>query len=639
MKKPRASSVGEELAMGRKSLLIMALVAVGLVMLPCSGSGQEKGAPYGLIAPFNTHVTVYDDWNVEPMRPDIFGTHGVVATGNTFATMAGIEVLRKGGNAFDAGVAAGMALKATCSDIAGWCGVAPLILYSARENLVITRTGAGTAPAAATLENYRRHNKNGPHGSIVPADVDVWLAALDRFGTYSFEQAAQYVLEVAENGYHLHHRQKYSIDQGAERIGKWPYNAGFWLQHGGGRQQLGNLMVNKDLGKLVRYMIDAERKSLAEGKSRSQGIQAARDAFYKGEPARAVDKFYKEFVDGQMTYEDMAGYQGRWDPPLHTTYRGYDIYACDTWSQGIRFIEILNILENFDLKRLGYNTPEYIHLLSQAINLAISDCHQYAGDPKFVDVPKELSSKEYARERMKVIDQSKAFQDMPPWGDPRALKSIHPDSPRSFVKDQPAAKVEPKFIDTTCLNIMDAQGNIFSITPSDGHLTTPLIPGWGFGLGNRGSQFNLDPSLANVVAPGKRPRNTCSPFVVMKDGKPFMGLSLAGSDAQAQALLQIFLNVVEWGMTPQQAMDHPRFRSFNFPETGQEVNRNPGLIYCEGRIPQETVKALEKLGHNVKCWKAWSYEAGDGTITYRDPQTGFFMAAADPRREMYALGY
>jgi len=305
----------------------------------------------------------------------------------------------------------------------------------------------------------------------------------------------------------------------------------------------------------------------------------------------------------------------------------------------MRFIDTLNILENIDLKRLGYNTPEYIHILSQSINLAMSDCHKYAGDPKFADVPKELYSKEYARERMKLIDRYKAFQDMPPWGDPRTMKSIHPDSPRSFVKNQPPAKVEKMFIDTTCLNVMDAQGNIFSITPSDGHLSTPLIPGWGFGLGNRGYQFNLDPSLANVVAPGKRPRNTCTPFVVMKDRKPFMGLSLAGSDAQAQALLQIFLNVVEWGMTPQQAMDHPRFRSFNFPETGQEVNRNPGLIYCEGRIPQETVKALEKLGHNVKCWKSWSYEAGDGTITYRDPKTGFFMAAADPRREMYALGY
>jgi gamma-glutamyltranspeptidase/glutathione hydrolase len=186
---------------------------------------------------------------------------------------------------------------------------------------------------------------------------------------------------------------------------------------------------------------------------------------------------------------------------------------------------------------------------------------------------------------------------------------------------------------------MDAEGNLFSMTESDGHLATPLIPGWGFGLGNRGGQFNLDPTLANVVAPGKRPRNTNTPFVVMKEGKPFMGLSLAGGDMQAQALLQIFLNVVEWGMTPQQAMDHPRFGSSNFPATGDEVNESPAGLSLEGRIPGETLRALEKLGHRVRSWGLWSYAAGDGTITYRDPLTGFLMAAADPRREMYALGY
>ena len=403
-------------------------------------------------------------------------------------------------------------------------------------------------------------------------------------------------------------------------------------------------MVNKDLGKLIRYMIDAEQKALAEGGDRSEGIKAARDAFYKGEPAKAVDRFFKDHVDGQMTYDDMAGYEGRWDEPLHTRYRGYDVYTCDAWSQGPRFILMLNMLENFDIQVLGYNTAEYIHVISQVINLAMSDSHKYLGDPEFVEIPKALYSKEYAWERVKLIDMEKAFQDMPPWGDPENMKNIHPDSPTSFVETGPVGGGEDPMTllnrwDTTSLNVMDGEGNLFSMTESDGHLTTPLIPGWGFGLGNRGGQFNLNPDLANVVAPGKRPRNTNTPFVIMKDGKPFMGLSLAGGDLQAQALMQIFLNVAEWGMTPQQAMDHPRFGSYNFPGTGSEVNRNPGRLNLEGRIPPSTFEALEKLGHKVGNWGFWSYMAGDGTITYRDPETGFIMAAADPRREMYALGY
>jgi gamma-glutamyltranspeptidase/glutathione hydrolase len=348
-----------------------------------------------------------------------------------------------------------------------------------------------------------------------------------------------------------------------------------------------------------------------------------------------------------MTYQDMASYEGRWDAPLHTTYGGYDVYTCDAWSQGPRFILMLNMLENFDLKAFGYNTAKYIHVISQVINLAMSDSHKYLGDPDFVDIPKELYSKEYARERVKLIDMEKAFQDMPPWGDPTNMKSVHPDSPKTFVAkgtaEEPAmgssSMAEQVSMDTTCLNVMDGQGNVFSMTESDGHVSTPLIPGWGFGLSNRGRQFNLDPTLANVVAPGKRPRNTNTPFVIMKDGKPFMGLSLAGGDLQCQALMQIFLNVVQWGMTPQQAMDHPRLGSYNFPGTGQEINTNPAQLNLEARIPKKTFETLEKMGHKVGNWGLWSYLCGDGTITYRDPKTGFIMAAADPRREMYALGY
>ena len=226
------------------------------------------------------------------------------------------------------------------------------------------------------------------------------------------------------------------------------------------------------------------------------------------------------------------------------------------------------------------------------------------------------------------------------------MRAVHPESPTVFVRTNGARssnEVDPRLeqntFDTSCLNVMDADGNVFSMTESDGHLSTPMIPGWGFGLSNRGGQFNLDPSLANVVAPGKRPRNTNTPFIIMKDGLPLLGLSLAGGDLQAQALLQIFFNIVEWGMTPQQAMDQPRLGSYNFPGTGSEVNTGPGSLRLESRIPAATFAALERLGHTVSDFGLWSYASGDGTITYRDPVTGYLMAAADPRREMIALGY
>jgi gamma-glutamyltranspeptidase/glutathione hydrolase len=193
--------------------------------------------------------------------------------------------------------------------------------------------------------------------------------------------------------------------------------------------------------------------------------------------------------------------------------------------------------------------------------------------------------------------------------------------------------------DTTSLNVMDGEGNVFSMTESDGQMANPLIPGWGFGLGRRMGQFNLDPRLANVMAPRKRPRNTNNPALVMKDGKPFMGLSTPGGEQQAQAMLQVFLNVVVWGMSPEQALDQPRLGSYNFPATGSEVNRDPGRLNLEDRIPGETFEALEKMGHDVVSWGLWNWRACALTVTYRDPETGVMMAAGDVRRETHSLGY
>jgi gamma-glutamyltranspeptidase/glutathione hydrolase len=445
-----------------KHSLTLCLVIL-LAFVAWAGS-QEKGL-LDRVAPFKSFGHAYEDGSFESMRPRIMGTHGVISTGHYLSTLAGMEVLRNGGNAHDAGVAAAMALKVMKMGYAGWTGVAPLILYSANEDRVITRVGAGTTPAKATLEHYLERGKTDINMAILPADVDVWLATLDRFGTLSFKEASRATIEIAEGGYHLYKHQKSLLDHLKEGILRFRYNTEFWYQHGVDNQQLGDLMVNKDLGKLVRYMVDAEAKTLASGGSRSDGIRAARDAFYKGEPAQAVGEFYEQFEDGLVTYEDMANYQGKWMEPLHTKFRGYDVYVCDGWSQGPRMILFLNMLENFDIDSLGYNTPAYIHLLSQIINLGMSDSYKYIGDPDVVDTPAALYTKQYARKRAQLIDMKKAFRDMPPWGDPEKMLNVATDSPTVFARRGDVGGPESRVadMDTTSLNVMDGEGSVVTL--------------------------------------------------------------------------------------------------------------------------------------------------------------------------------
>ena len=632
------------------AIAALAFTACGVsdVDAPEEAAPAEEGV-FATIAPFGSYGHVHSADNVEAMRPRVMGTHGVISSGHYLATQAGYDVLKAGGNAFDAGVAAGMALKVLKMDYAGWTGVAPLLLYSAAEDRVLTRVGAGTSPALATLDYFLEHGKSPINNALIPADVDVWLAALDRFGTLSFSEAAQPALRIAEEGYHLYKMQKRMIEDHLDGILAFPYNRDFWFQSGVGEQRLGDLMVNADLGRLIRYLMEAEQQALAAGGSRSEGISAARNAFYRGDPARDVDRFFREH-EGIVRYEDLASYESRWEEPLGTSFNGYDVHTGAGWSQGPRIILMLNMLENYDLRALGYNTPEYIHLVSQVINLAMADAHKYVGDPDFVPAPEGLYGKEYARERIGLIDEESAFQDMPPWGDPERMAEVADDAPTSFVApiSTGAAQGRPgsdeadhaaNYGDTSSLNVMDGEGNLFSLTESDGHTSTPMIPGWGFGLGGRMYQFNLNPELANVMAPGKRPRNTNSPLLVMKDGRPFMGLSTPGGDQQLQSLLQVFLNVVVWGMSPEQALDQPRFGSYNFPGTGSEVNNNPAVLNLEDRIPAETAEALRAMGHDVRSWGLWNWRACAPTVTWRDPETGVMIAAGDVRRETASLGF
>lgn len=288
-----------------------ALICITAIAVPQDDRQASDGQEGVLttVAPFNSYGHVYDANSLEAMRPRIMGTHGAISTGHYLATTAGLEALKAGGNAFDAGVTAAMALKVTKMAYAGWTGVAPLILYSAAEDQVVTRIGAGRSPALATLDHFLQYGKTAINTALIPADVDVWLSTLQRYGTIGFAESARPALEIAENGYHLYKMQKWLIEEYTDDILLFPYNVDFWFQHGIGDQRLGDLMINSDLGKLIRYMIAAEEQALAGGASRAAGIQAARDAFYKGDPARAVDRYFREH-DGLVRYEDLATYEG-----------------------------------------------------------------------------------------------------------------------------------------------------------------------------------------------------------------------------------------------------------------------------------------------------------------------------------------
>ena len=289
---------------------------LGMVLLATTAASQERKL-LETLGPFNSYGHVYDNDSIEAMRPRVMGTHGVISTGHYLSTLAGMEAFKKGGNAFDAGVTAAMALKVMKMGYAGWTGVAPLILYSAEEGRVITRVGAGKTPAKATLAHFLEHGKTPTSIALIPADVDVWLSTLERYGTFSFRDAVAPALEIAEGGYHLYKHQKGLLDSQQDAIARFPYNVAFWFPNGVGDQKLGDLMVNKDLGRLIRYMMDAEAKALDKGASRSQAIIAARDAFYKGEPARAAAALYEGFDDGLVRYDDLASYESRWMEPLH----------------------------------------------------------------------------------------------------------------------------------------------------------------------------------------------------------------------------------------------------------------------------------------------------------------------------------
>jgi gamma-glutamyltranspeptidase/glutathione hydrolase len=573
-------------------------------------------------------------------RPVIIGTHGMVTSGHYLASRIGLHILEEGGNAVDAGVAAGFALAVLEPYIYGIGGEVPILLYLADEKRVVCLSGQGPAPRNATIDRFRKEGLDSIPGdgllaAVVPDAVSTWIFALSRFGTMRLAQVLDPAIELAERGFPMYDRLRAALERSAPHFREaWPSSARAYLP-GGDVPAVGEIYVQKDLGRMFATLVEAEHRERRRG--RREALQAARNAFYKGELAERIVDFVRgsrlpdstgKRNGGLLTKEDLENYATRIEEPVTVRYRGYDVFKCGPWSQGPVFLQQLRILEGYDLAALRHNSPEYIHLLVETAKLAFADRERYYGDPDFGAVPLDrLLSGEYAEERRKQIDPERASMELRPG-----------DAPAYAPREIPGGLDIHKG-DTTHLDTADRWGNLMSATPSGGWFrSSPVIEGLGFPLGTRLQMFTLDPGHANALRPGKRPRTTLTPSIVLSGGRPFMAFGTPGADQQDQWSLQFFLNCVDFGMNLQEAVDAPTFHSSHFPSSFHPHSAQPGVMNVEGRIPETAIAVLREKGHTVKIGGDWSHGRVLG-IRF-DADSGVLSGVATARLETgYAMGW
>lgn len=569
------------------------------------------------------------------LRPAVMGHRHMVSAGHYLAAEAGFRVLEAGGNAVDAGVAAGIALGVVQSDLVNFAGVAPIMIRRAKARDVVTIDGLGVWPKGISLDLFvKEHGGAIPPGilrTIVPAAPDAWLTALERFGTMSFGEVASDAIRFARDGFAMHALMAELIRENAEGYRRWPSNAAIYLP-GGRAPQVGERFVQKDLARTLQYMADEEKRAARRG-GRKRGLKAARDAFYRGDIAKAITDFQRK-NGGFLTSADMAAYRVELGAPVRYRFRGIDVYACGPWCQGPVLLQMLSILDGIDLGTLGHNSVEYVHLLAEAMKLAFADRERHYADPRFARVPiAALLSRGYAAERRALIRALEAWPEMPQAGDPKGRAR------RETTAAPRAAKGEPMVLDTSYVAVVDRHGNAFSATPSDSSWHVPVVPGTGLAPSGRGYQSWAKPSHPQAVAPGRRPRLTPNPALAVREGHFVMPFGTPGGDVQCQAMLQSFLNIAVFGMDVQQAVEAPRFATFSFPNSFEPHTYYPGRLNLEGALGSERGERLSALGHKVEWWPERTWRAGGMCMVAKDEKTGLLSGGADPRRPSYAVGW
>src|SRR6266446_1010334 len=608
--------------------------------------------------------------DAQTFRPVVRGKRGVVSGGHPLSVEAGLRILQKGGNAVDAGVATILAASVIEFSHFSFGGEVPILIKLKGKNVAVVE-GMGTAPAKATLEFFVDRAKRGaarttatapdsssatqragndidmpsvpgaksglipstgPLAATVPAVLDACVTALDQFGTKSLAEVMQPAIELAE-GFPIDELRVQYIQTRAPIFSQWPDARRIFLPNGA-VPKVGDVFVQADLARTMRAIAAAEKRNAAHG--RHAALMAARDYFYRGPLGKRIGD-YMQAHGGLLAAADLAGWHAKVGAPAKGVYRGYEIYKTGFWAQGPMMIEVLNVLEGYDLKKMGQNSLEYIHTVTEALKLGFADRDRFYGDPNFVRVPtQQLLSKNYAAMRRSLIDQSLASLAQRP-GDPVNMKPLLA-SATTISYNAPPLPENEKASDTTCVNVIDKDGNMFSATPSGAWLPAVVAGDTGVLMGQRLQSALTDPSSPNVVAPGKRPRITLTPTLVLKKGQPLMVLSTPGGDNQDQALLQVLLNVIEFGMNPQEAVEAPRFDTQHYVSSFDNHEFMAGLLNIESRIPADAISQLGSRGHKLKIQSAWGTGSSPTVIVY-DVKTGVISGGADPRRGRYALAW
>ena len=552
-------------------------------------------------------------------RPLLRGQRHMAVAGHYLASQAALQILEAGGNAIDAGVAAGIALGVVQSQYVNVAGVAPIMVYLAAEKRVETISGLGPWPRAVTPELFQLdHGGHIPEGvlrTVVPAAPDAWITALARYGTMGFAEVAAAAIRFAAEGFVMYPHMAQIIAQQAEDYGRWPSNAAIYLP-GGEPPRVGEIFVQTDLAASLQYMADEEWSAAKRG--REAGLEAARTAFYRGDIAAAILRYHHE-NGGLLSADDLADYRSAIEAPVRVAFEGVDVYSCGPWCQGPVLLQALSLLRAEELRSFGHNSVDYVHTVAEALKLAFADRERYYGDPRFVDVPLDhlLSANYCAAQRGRITRE-------------RAL--VEGAVPPILGEPAPAG-------DTSYVAVIDRHGNAFSATPSDVSNDTPVIPRTGLCPSSRGSQSWADPGHASGVAPGKRPRLTPNPALAIHEGRFIMPFGTPGGDVQCQAMLQTFLNIVLFGMNSQAAVEAPRFATYDFPDSFEPHTAHPGRLNLEGRFSEATVRALAARGHVVHAWPDWTYLAGAVCAIHQDLEQATLAGAADPRRQGYAVGW
>jgi len=569
-------------------------------------------------------------------RPAVAAINGMVTTGHPIASSAGLQMLLKGGNAFDAAVAVGAMAALGEPEMNGIGGNGFMTIFDNKTGTVHSLSMAGAAPKALKPAEMTAEMLNaGMKAGIVPGNLGGYLSLLDRMGTMSIAEVFAPAIEYAERGYPIDLMLAQSIDRGKNNLLKYPTTAKIFLPNG---QPLkaGELLKNPDYAATLRKLVDAEKLALAKKATRSAAITAAFDRFYKGDIAQEFERFFKA-NGGVLTAADLAAYQPQWTEPLRTGYRGYDVYSNPATSRGgFEVLMQANLVERFDMTAFGSGSPQATHAMIEAIKVAKSDIYRYVGDPKFTVIPTAgMLSKQYASSRSVLIDMAKAGRYPEP-GTPEGRPTTS--------APQANARAFPERYDgeqhTTSFSIVDKLGNAIGVTPTLGGLfgsnvvvgSTGLLLNNGMRLGSTSPY----PTDINYVGAGRIPLLNNSPIIVMKDGKLAFVFGTPGGETIGQTEFQMLVNLIDFKLPVQQAIEAPRFAldaEPNFYKPGAEIE-----VTIESRTPQATLDALKAMGHKLRVLPGWGSIGHMQTIRI-DPVTGSITAGGDPRRTGYAMGY